>query len=126
MHGKSTLVLELTGNPWTDFGIVSLCQELSSPKPNFLVEKPFLTENEATITIDVSDKEKVKAWFNDRLKSWWNQIYWLSKEARLYNKALMRNVSLKPDAEGFVITDEKIQITQDEKSESKNYRLKPH
>ncbi len=27
------LVLELTGNPWTDFGIVSLCQDLSSSAP---------------------------------------------------------------------------------------------
>ncbi len=116
---SSQLVLELTGNPWTDFGIVSLCQELSSPKPDFLLEKPFLTENEATITIDVSDKEKVKAWFNDRLKSWWNQIYWLSKEARIYNKCLMHDLSLTLDAEGFVVTDEKIKITDEEKKRIK-------
>ncbi len=116
---SSQLVLELTGNPWTDFGIVSLCAELRIIDPRFLVEKPILKENEAIITIDNSDIETVKAWFHDRLKSWWNQIYWLSKEARLYNKALMYNVSLKTDAEGFVITDENIPITQDQKKRIK-------
>ena len=115
----SPLVLELTGNPWTDFGIISLCEELRMTDPEFLVEKPFLTESEATITIDVSDIEEVKTWFNDRLKSRWNQIYWLSKEVRLYNKSLMHNVSLKHDTEGFVITDEKIPITQDQKKRIK-------
>ena len=119
LKGHSSLVLELTGNPWTDFGIVSLWAELRMGAPDFLVEGPFLTENEAAITIDVSDIEKVKAWFNDRLKSRWNQIYWLSKEARLYNKSLMHNESLKFDAEGFVITGEKIPITEEQKKRIK-------
>lgn len=115
LNGHSSLVLELTGDPWTDFGIVSLCAELRMIAPDFLVEGPFLTENEATITIDVSDVEKVKTWFNDRLKNRWNQIYWLSKDARIYNKTLMRNVSLQYDVEGFIVTDEKIPIIKDEK-----------
>ena len=119
LSGNSSLILELTGNPWTDFGIVSLCAELRMIAPDFLVKRPFLTENGATITIKVSDKEKVKTWFNDRLKSRWNQIYWLSKEARLYNKSLMHNVSLTPDVEGFVVTDEKIPITEDQKKRIK-------
>ena len=116
---SSQLVLELTGNPWTDFGIVSFCAELRMIAPDFLVEGPFLTENEATITIKVAEKEKVKTWFNDRLKSWWNQIYWLSKEARIYNKCLMHDLSLTLDAEGFVVTDEKIKITDEEKTRIK-------
>ena len=29
LNEKSSLVLELTGNPWTDFGIVSFCAELA-------------------------------------------------------------------------------------------------
>ena len=113
------LELELTGNPWTDFGIVSLCAELRMSAPDFLVEGPFLTETEATITINVSDIEEVKTWFNDRLKSWWNQIYWLSKEARIYNKCLMHDLSLTFDVEGFVVTDEKITITDEEKTRIK-------
>ena len=117
--GNSSLVLELTGNPWTDFGIVSLCAELRMSAPNFLVEGLFLTETEATITIDVSDIEEVKTWFNDTLKSRWNQIYWLSKDARIYNKSLMHNVSLKYDVEGFVVTDEKIPVTEEEKKRIK-------
>ena len=115
LSGHSSLVLELIGNPWTDFGIVSLCAELRMIAPDFLVESPFLTENEAIITIDVSNIEEVKTWFEDRLKSRWNQIYWLSKEARLYNKSLMRNESLTYDMEGFVVTDEKIPVTEEQK-----------
>ena len=119
LKSHSSLVLELTGNPWTDFGIVSLCAEFRMSAEDFLIEGPFLTENEATITIKVADKEKIKAWFNDRLKSRWNQIYWLSKEARIYNKCLMHDLSLTPDAEGFVVTDEKITITDEEKTRIK-------
>ena len=119
LNETSTLVLELTGNPWTDFGIVSLCAELRIIAPDFLVEGPFLTETEATITINVSDIEEVKTWFEDRLKSRWNQIYWLGKDARIYNKSLRHNVSLKYDVEGFIVTDDKIPITKDEKKRIK-------
>ncbi|RKU19028.1 hypothetical protein C6501_01775 [Candidatus Poribacteria bacterium] len=116
---QEQLKLELTGNPWTDFGIVSFCAELRMIAPDFLVERPFLTENEATITIDTSDIETVKTWFNDRLKSRWNQIYWLSKDARIYNKSLMHDLSLKTDTEGFVVTDEKIPIMENQKKRIK-------
>ena len=114
-----TLTLELTGNPWTDFGIVSFCEELRMGAPDFLIEGPILTENAVTITINALDKETVKAWFNDSLKSRWNQIYWLSKDARIYNKSLMHDLSLKPDTEGFVVTDEKIPITEKQKKRIK-------
>ncbi len=117
--GTSTLVLELTGNPWTDFGIVSLCEELRMIAPDFLVEGPLLTENTATITIDTSDIETVKTWLNDRLKNRWNQIYRLSKDARIYNKSLMHDLSLKTDTEGFVVTDEKIPIMENQKKRIK-------
>ena len=116
---SSQLVLELTGNPWTDFGIVSFCAELRIGAPDFLIEGPILTENEVTITINALDKESVKAWFNDRLKSRWNQIYWLSKEARIYIKSLMHDLSLKTDTEGFVVTDEKIPIMENQKKQIK-------
>ena len=109
------LVLELTGNPWTDFGIVSLCAELRMGVPDFLIEGPILTENEVIITINALDKEVVKTWFNDRLKSRWNQIYWMSKDARIYNKSLMHDLYLKTDTEGFVVTDEIIPIMENQK-----------
>ena len=38
LSSTSSLVLELTGNPWTDFGIVSFCAELRMGAPDFLVE----------------------------------------------------------------------------------------
>ena len=116
---SSQLVLELTGNPWTDFGIVSFCAELRIGAPDFLIEGPILTENEVTITITALDKELVKAWFNDRLKSRWNQIYWLSKEARIYIKSLMHDLSLKTDTEGFVVPDEKVPIMENQKKQIK-------
>ncbi len=110
---KTELTLSLTGNPWTDFGIASLCEELQRSDPPFLVDKPFLTENEAIIAIDVSDVETVEMWFNQMLRSRWNQIYWLSRVGKILNR------SLTYDAEGFVITDEKTQIAKSDKARIK-------
>ena len=110
---KAKLTLSLTGNPWTDFGIVSLCEELKVSKPPFLIGQPFLAENEATITIDVSDVETVETWFNGMLKSRWNRIYWLDRIGKILNR------SLTYDAEGFIVTDEKTQITEGEKAQIK-------
>ena len=110
---EAKLTLSLTGNPWTDFGIVSFCEELRRSDPPFLVDQPLLTENEATITIDISDIETVETWFNGMLKSRWNQIYWLSRVGKILNR------SLTYDTEGFVVTDEKTQITEGEKARIK-------
>ena len=110
---EAKLTLSLTGNPWTDFGIVSFCEELRRSDPPFLVNQPLLTENEATITINVSDIETVETWFNGMLKSRWNQIYWLSRVGKILNR------SLTYDTEGFVATDEKTQITEGEKARIK-------
>ena len=55
LSDNSTLVLELTGNPWTDFGIVSFCEELRSTPFGCKLE---LTPQEATITTDVANLEK--------------------------------------------------------------------
>ena len=110
---EAKLTLSLTGNPWTDFGIVSLCEELRLSTPSFLIEEPFLTENEATVTIDISDIETAETWFNRMLKSRWNQIYWLSRVGKILNR------SLTYDTEGFVVTDEKTQITEGEKARIK-------
>ena len=106
-----SLVLELTGNPWTDFGIVSFCEDLRGAA--FLTEGPVLTESEATIKIDVSDRETVEFWFIEMLRSRWNQIYWLSRVGKILNG------SLTYDAEGFVVTDAKISIADEQKSRIK-------
>lgn len=101
------LILELTGNPWTDFGIVSLCEELRMSNPEFLLEDPFLTENKATITIDVSDIETIetaKVWFNQTLREKWNNIHHQSLIAKL--------LKYTPNQEkGFINPDEMIDIT---------------
>ncbi len=103
-NSTSTLVLELTGNPWTDFGIVSFCLELSSPKPDFLVEKPFLTENAATIKIDISDIETVKTWLYQTLRDKWNNIHHQSLIAKV-----LRYNSIQDN--GYINPDEMIDIT---------------
>lgn len=112
-QSEAKLILSLTGNPWTDFGIVSLCEELQMSDPPFLVGKPSLTENEAIIAIDFSDTEMVDTWFNEILRSRWNQVYWLSRAGKILNR------SLTYDAEGFVVTDEKMQITEGDKARIK-------
>ena len=100
---EAKLTLALTGNPWTDFGIVSLCKELET-SARFLVKKPFLMENEVTITIDASDIETVKTWFNQMLRDRWNDIYHPSQVAKVLNK-------LSPiKKEGFINPSETILI----------------
>ena len=97
------LVLELTGNPWTDFGIVSFCAELRMSAQDFLVEGPFLTENEATITIKVSDIETVKTWFYQTLRDKWNSIHHQSLIAKLLEYTPIQE-------NGFIKSDEMIDI----------------
>ncbi len=114
---ESTLVLELTGNPWTDFGIVSFCAELRMTKPHFLVEDPILTENEATITIDVSDIETVKTWFYQTLRDKWNNIHHKSLIAKV-----LKYTPIQED--GFINPDEMIDITNVEREIIKKELIK--
>lgn len=101
---NTLLTLELTGNPWTDFGIVSLCSELRMGAPDFLVKAPLLTDNEATITIDISDIETVKTWLYGTLRDKWNNIHHKSLIAKL--------LKYTPNQEsGFINPDEMINIT---------------
>ena len=111
---EAELTLSLTGNPWTDFGIVSLCEELRMSDPPFLMGQPFVTENEATVALDISNVEVVEMWFNDEmLKARWNQIYWLSRVGKMLDR------SLTYDAAGFVVTDEKMLVTEGDKARIK-------
>lgn len=77
---NSLLVLRLTGNPWTDFGTVSFCEELRSS--HFLIELKF-TAHEASITVDISDLDTFEDWLNQRFVDRWNQLYWLSRGAKI-------------------------------------------
>ena len=111
---EAELTLSLTGNPWTDFGIVSLCEELRMGDPPFLMGQPFVTETEATVAIDISNVEVVETWFNDEmLKARWNQIYWLSKVGKMLDQ------SLTYDAAGFVVTNKKMLVTEGDKARIK-------
>ena len=113
LNGKSSLVLELTGNPWTDFGIVSFCAELRST--------PFrcqlaLTPHEATLTMDVANLEKFEEWLNQRFLYRWNQLYWLSRGAKILGRG---RDSLSYD-DGFVDRDKsQMQTTEEDRAEIK-------
>lgn len=113
LSDTSSLTLELTGNPWTDFGIVSFCAELRST--------PFrcqlaLTPHKVTLTMDVANLEKFEEWLNQRFLYRWNQLYWLSRGAKILGR---RRNSLSYD-DGFVDRDKsQMQITEEDRAEIK-------
>ena len=77
---SSQLTLDLTGNPWTDFGIVSFCVELrSTPFECQLL----MTPQSVTIKTDSANLEKFEEWMNQMLRARWNQLYWLSRGAKI-------------------------------------------
>lgn len=81
------LNLTITGNPWTDIGIVSLCQQLNAEQQNFL-ESIVWTEHEVIISVH-NDKDSLKemeAWFYNMLRGRWNEIFWLSKPAKVFDR----------------------------------------
>lgn len=109
----SSLVLELTGNPWTDFGIVSLCEELRSVPFDCKVE---VAPHEATLTTDVANLEKFEEWLNQTFQARWNQLYWLSRGAKILGR---RRESLSYD-DGFVDRDKsQMPTTEEDRSQIK-------
>ena len=105
---SSQLVLELTGNSWTDFGIVSFCAELQSAPFGCNVK---LTPHAATITIDAVNLEKFEEWMNQMFQVRWNQLYWLSRGAKI-----LEYTDLTYDEQGFIDTDkQQISVTEDER-----------
>ena len=113
LSDTSSLVLELTGNPWADFGIVSFCAELRfTPFSCQLV----LTPHEATLTMDVANLEKFEEWLNQRFLYRWNQLYWLSRGAKILRRG---RDSLSYD-DGFVDPDKsQMQTTEEDRTEIK-------
>ena len=109
LSGKSTLVLELTGNPWTDFGIVSFCEELRSTPFSCKLE---LTPHEATITTDIANLEKFEEWLNQRFMERWNSLFWLSRGAKI-----LGDTKLSYDEHDYIDRDgSRIQTTEDERA----------
>ncbi|MDE0313919.1 MAG: hypothetical protein OXM61_03375 [Candidatus Poribacteria bacterium] len=113
LSGHSSLTLELTGNPWTDFGIVSFCEDLRSS--HFLRDLN-LTAHEANITIDTSDLKTVETWLNQRFQERWNQLYWLSRGAKILERG---RASLSYE-DGFVDRGKsQIQTTEEDRTQIK-------
>lgn len=85
------LHLSLTGNPWTDMGIVGLCQELRDSSPTFLEEPPVWMEHEITISVynDAESMAEMAEWFYDMMRTRWNQLFWPSKPAKVLGRSLV-------------------------------------
>ncbi len=106
------LVLGLTGNPWTDFGIVSFCEELRFAS---FLEDLRLTPHEAIITVDNTDDETVGEWLNQIFRERWNQLYWLSRGAKI-----LEHRTFIYDDDGFVNQDlSKTQTTESDRAQIK-------
>lgn len=99
LGANSSLVLQLTGNPWTDFGIVSFCAELRSTR----FCKLELTPHEATITTDAANLEKFEEWLNQTFQARWNQLYWLSRGAKI-----LKHTKLTYDEQGFIDSENQL------------------
>ena len=107
---NSLLVLQLTGNPWTDFGIVSFCEELRSS--HFLIELK-LTAHEVFITVDISDLAAFEEWLNHRFVDRWNALYWLSRGAKIIERG-RDSLSYK---DGYIDRDKsQVQTTEEERT----------
>lgn len=104
----SKLVLELTGNPWTDFGIVSFCKDLQSTPFSC---KLTTTPQEVIITTDTADIKRFEDWLNLNLMGRWNRLYWLSRGAKI-----LQNTKFNYDDQGFIDSDNQlIPVTEDDR-----------
>ena len=113
--GNTSLVLELTGNPWTDFGIVSFCQELTNAYfPNRLELTPY----QAHITINVRDMDRITEWLNQCLRGRWNRLYWFSRGAKILGRTGLSDLTY--DSDGSVDYDKsQAWITEEERAQIK-------
>ena len=106
------LSLSLTGNPWTDMGIVSLCQELDDGKPTFLVKNSMVwTEYEVTLSVygDPESIEDMEAWLYDVMRRRWNELYWPNTK--------LKPLRLLPTfKDGFVDTSAQTRLTPEMKA----------
>ena len=107
--GTTVLSLSLTGNPWTDMGIVGLCQELQDGLPTFLAKPPVWMEHEVIISVYSDAEEHMRDWFHDMMKVRWNQLYWPSKPAKVLNRSLIQK-------NGFVDSSENLSLLPEEKT----------
>ena len=105
---SSELVLGLTGNPWTDFGIVSFCKDMRSITFDYKIT---ITPHEVTITTDTANLEKFEEWLNLKLMDRWNRLYWLSRGAKI-----LEHTKLTYDDQGFIDSDnQQIPVTEDDR-----------
>ena len=62
---ECVVTLTLSGNPWTDLGVVGLCEVLSRTHQSFLLEAPVWSEHFVQFRVDPSYEEEIHAWLLD-------------------------------------------------------------
>jgi hypothetical protein len=109
------LTLSLTGNPWTDMGIVSLCQQLNPEQQSFLSRPVVWTEHEVIISVysDVDSMKEMEIWFYDMLRGRWNEIFWLSKPAKVLNQKHVFKEGFIDESAQFPLTKEQKELIKD-------------
>lgn len=108
------LELSLTGNPWTDEGIVSFCRTLTDTSPAFLDGTPLWTEQSVIICFhDAALRQDVEAWLVDLLRVRWNKLYWPSRVAKAMGHSIVF------DKEGFVDASKTFPLTKEQKDHVK-------
>jgi len=109
------LTLSLTGNPWTDMGIVSLCQQLNPEQQSFLARPVVWMEHEVIISVynDKHSLKEMELWFYDMLRGQWNEIFWLSKPAKVFNRDHVFKEGFIDESAQFPLTKEQWQQHKD-------------
>lgn len=109
------LTLSLTGNPWTDMGIVSLCQQLNPEQQSFLSRPVVWTEHEVIISVysDADSMKEMEIWFYDMLQGQWNEIYWLSKPAKVLNQKHVFKEGFIDESAQFPLAKEQKELIKD-------------
>jgi len=112
----TVLTLSLSGNPWSDAGIISLCHELERISPSFLAKPITWTEFHVVLCFynDPASIKEMKVWFYDRLRNLWNEIFWLSRPAKVLNQSFVKKDGFIDDSAQFPIAPAQKEILKNE------------
>lgn len=99
--------IHFRGDPWSMFGLISLWFALQGEHP-FFCGDPRLDafKIELAIKTDPESLEQMKEWLRGVLQHRWNELFWRSPAAKIFNRPLTYE-------DGFVNINESIDLTAD-------------
>lgn len=109
---ECVVTLTLSGNPWTDLGVVGLCEVLSRTHQSFLLEAPVWSEHFVQFRVDPSYEEEIHAWLLDAFRGGWNNLYWPSRAAKFFGRSLVYE-------DGFVDPSQSFELLPDQQAQFK-------